>query len=163
MSSNLFHLSGYIEEDFTNYKYPSLFLGTCYCDWKCCKDAGYDVCQNKELAKGPFKELSIEKIYDRYKNNPITKAIVIGGLEPFMQFEEVFNLIKYFRDNKDNSIFIIYTGYNKEEIQNFINTLIPLKNIIIKFGRYIPNSSSHYDDILGIKLASSNQYAEKIC
>lgn len=43
-------LSGYVEEDFTNYKEPSLFLGTAYCDWKCCKDAGYDVCQNKNLA-----------------------------------------------------------------------------------------------------------------
>ena len=35
-------------------------------------------------------------------------------------------------------------------------------NIIIKFGRFIPNQQSHYDAVLGIKLASSNQYAERI-
>ena len=37
------------------------------------------------------------------------------------------------------------------------------KNIIIKFGRYVPNQKEHYDEILGINLASSNQYAEVIC
>ena len=36
------------------------------------------------------------------------------------------------------------------------------KNIIIKFGRYIPNQQAHYDDILGVNLASNNQYAIKI-
>ena len=35
-------------------------------------------------------------------------------------------------------------------------------NIIIKFGRYIPNKQSHYDNILGVNLASDNQYAVKI-
>ena len=35
-------------------------------------------------------------------------------------------------------------------------------NIVVKYGRYIPNSESHYDEVLGITLASSNQYAEKI-
>ena len=36
------------------------------------------------------------------------------------------------------------------------------ENIIIKFGRYIPNQEKHYDDVLGIELASDNQYAEVI-
>ena len=35
-------------------------------------------------------------------------------------------------------------------------------NVIIKFGRYVPNKESHYDEILGINLVSDNQYAEKI-
>ena len=36
-------------------------------------------------------------------------------------------------------------------------------NIIIKFGRYIPNQKPHYDEVLGVNLASDNQYAERIC
>lgn len=36
------------------------------------------------------------------------------------------------------------------------------KNIIVKFGRFIPNQHPHYDEVLGINLASDNQYAEKI-
>ena len=35
-------------------------------------------------------------------------------------------------------------------------------NIIIKFGRYIPNSSKKYDDVLGVYLSSENQYALKL-
>ena len=34
--------------------------------------------------------------------------------------------------------------------------------IIIKYGRFIPNQQKHYDEILGVYLASDNQYAEKI-
>lgn len=155
-------LSGYTEEDFVNYKEPSLFLGTAYCDWKCCKDAGYDVCQNKDLAASKKINLSIDTIYNKYKNNPITSAIVLGGLEPFMQFEDIFNLISHFRGQGDESFFVIYTGYNKNEIRSYIDKLRPLRNIIIKFGRYIPGQELHFDEILGVKLASDNQYAERI-
>ena len=49
---------------------------------------------------------------------------------------------------------------NKEEILEKINLLSHYKNIIIKYGRFIPNSESIFDDILGVKLISSNQYAE---
>lgn len=57
---------------------------------------------------------------------------------------------------------MVYTGYYKEEILEEIEQLKQYSNIIIKFGRYIPNEKKHYDEILGIDLASSNQYAEKI-
>ena len=32
-------------------------------------------------------------------------------------------------------------------------------NIVIKYGRYIPNINSTYDNELGVTLASENQYA----
>lgn len=156
-------LSGYVEEDFTNYKEPSLFLGTAYCDWKCCKDAGYDVCQNKNLASSKKINITIETLYNRYKTNQLTSTIVLGGLEPFMQFKDIYDLIAYFRGQGDESYFIIYTGYNENEIGPEISKLRPLKNIIVKFGRYIPNQKSHYDEILGVNLASDNQYAKIIC
>lgn len=156
-------LKGIIDEDFINYKFPSMFLISSTCDWKCCKEAGIDICQNLPLAKEKTIYISDEKIFERYINNPITKAIVIGGLEPFDQFEEVFSLITYFRLYKGcNDIFVIYTGYYPEEIEGQVKYLSMFENIIIKFGRYIPNKNKIYDEILGIELASDNQFAKKI-
>lgn len=156
-------LKGIVDEDFINYKLPSMFLISSTCDWKCCKEAGIDICQNLPLAKEKIIYIAEEKIFERYIDNPITKAIVIGGLEPFDQFEEVFNLISYFRMFRGcNDTFVIYTGYYPEEIDGQIKYLSMFENIIIKFGRYIPNRNTKYDEILGVELASDNQFAEKI-
>ena len=148
-------------EDFVNYKYPSMFIAIGDCDWKCCIEGGFDtsVCHNSPLAHAKEIDVDIEFIYDNYIDNPITEAIVIGGLEPFTQFEDIFNLIKYFRENHCDDKFIIYTGYYPDEIKEEINLLKQFDNIIIKFGRYIPNRTEKFDKILGIKLASDNQYA----
>ena len=51
---------------------------------------------------------------------------------------------------------------NKEEIDGEIHFLMSMPNIIVKFGRYIPNQQSRKDEILGVVLASPNQYAERI-
>lgn len=86
---------------------------------------------------------------------------MFGGLEPFEQFAEVYSFVVEFRDFSEDDI-VIYTGFNKDEIEPCIEKLRQFKNIIIKYGRYIPNDKSHIDNVLGIKLASQNQYAEKI-
>lgn len=157
-------LRGITFEDFVNYKKPSMFLITCTCDWKCCSEAGisHDVCQNSPLMRSEIKEYSDDSIYKAYVGNNISQAIVIGGLEPMLQFREVKKLIKKFRDNGCNDEFVIYTGYNKTEVLSQINELKQFKNVICKFGRYIPERESRYDDVLGITLVSDNQYAEKI-
>ena len=36
-------LKALIDEDFTNYKKPSMFIGTISCNWKCCKEQNLDV------------------------------------------------------------------------------------------------------------------------
>ena len=157
-------LRGIVFEDFVNYKKPSLFLITTSCDWKCCKEAGIpiSVCQNSELMKSDVKEYSDESIYKAYSTNNISQAIVIGGLEPMLQLEELINLIKTFRENGCDDQIIIYTGFNKTEILYQVKQLKMFKNIIIKFGRYVENSNPIYDEVLGVTLASENQYAEKI-
>lgn len=157
-------LRGIVFEDFVNYKKPSLFLITMSCDWKCCKEAGIpiSVCQNSELMKSDVKEYSDESIYKAYSTNNISQAIVIGGLEPMLQLEELINLIKTFRGNGCDDPIIIYTGFNKTEILYQVEQLKMFKNIIIKFGRYVENSNPIYDEVLGVTLASENQYAEKI-
>lgn len=150
-----------IDEDFTNYKKPSMFIGTSSCDFKCDKECGKPVCQNSELAKAPTIEINNNEIIKRYLDNPITEAVVIGGLEPFDTFEELYQFIKDFR-RKSNDDIIIYTGYYPEEISEKIRQLSLFLNIVIKFGRFIPNQKSHYDTVLGIELASDNQYAVRM-
>ncbi len=154
-------LKGLQDEDFVNYKKPAMFIGFPSCTWKCEKECGKRVCQNGALATSPIKNIDINKIVNRYINNPITSAIVCGGLEPFDTWEDLYKLIFYFRQKTEDDI-IIYTGYYKEEKEKYINCLKQFSNIIIKYGRYIPGHEKHYDEILGIYLASNNQYAERI-
>lgn len=153
-----------VEEDFINYKLPSMFISTCFCDYKCCTELGFDIgmCQNAPLAQSENIEIPDQTIYAHFINNPITKAVVIGGMEPMIQINEVIDLINLFRNQGDNCHFIIYTGYYPNEIPEPLERLKQYKNIIVKFGRYIPNSQSKYDAVLGVTLASSNQYAEVI-
>lgn len=152
-----------VDEDFIQYKKPSMFIGTCYCDWKCCKENNFDVsiCQNNSLTKEPIKHIPNINIIGRYLNNILTSAVILGGLEPMNQFNDIYNFIVDFRFYCNDDI-VIYTGYTEEEIKNYISKLKKFENIIIKFGRYIPNQEKHYDKILGISLASDNQYAKKI-
>ena len=153
-----------IDENFQDYKKPSMFIASVKCDFKCLRELGLDIsiCQNTHISKLPDKKIQIFEIFSRYESNPITSAIVIGGLEPMLQFEEIFNLISYFRSNKCLDDFVIYTGYYPEEIKKEVQKLKKFDNIIIKYGRFIPNSNPKYDEVLGVTLSSKNQYAVKI-
>lgn len=150
-----------VEEDLSNYKFPSLLIGFPHCSFKCDIENGTKLCQNSELVKEPNIEISYGEILNIYINNPFTKAFVFGGLEPFDSYFDMLELIKYIRLYIDDDI-VIYTGYNENEIYNEINDLKKYTNIIIKFGRFIPNQKKHYDKLLGVELISNNQYAKKI-
>jgi hypothetical protein len=154
-------VKGIVDEDFVNYKKPSMFIISPYCTFKCDKEAGCQVCQNSDLANSPIIEINNDEIIKRYLDNPITEAIVIGGLEPFDTFEELYQFIKDFR-RKSNDDIIIYTGYYPEEVSEKIRQLSLFLNIVIKFGRFIPNQKSHYDTVLGVELASDNQEAVRM-
>ena len=157
---------GIVFEDFVNYKKPSMFLVTCACDWKCCSEAGisHDVCQNAPLIKSEIREFSDETIYKAYINNNISRAVVIGGLEPMLQINEVIGLIRKFRDCGRTDDIVVYTGYTEQECKDngWLDALSGFENIIVKFGRYIPNQQPHFDPVLGVNLASDNQYAKVI-
>lgn len=153
-----------IDEDFTNYKKPCMYIAASKCNWKCCIEQGLDVsvCQNSQIARQNDFSVTIPELYDRYINNPITESILFSGLEPMLQFEDVLETVKYFRNNGCNDDFVIYTGYYKEEIYDKVEELSKYKNIVIKFGRYKPGDEKHKDEILGVELISNNQYAERI-
>lgn len=150
-------IKGLIDEDFLQYKYPSMVILFPSCTFKC----GKQVCQNDALALSPSIKINIDAIIDRYVNNDITKAICFGGLEPFDSWNALIELIKAFRKVSNDDI-VIYTGYNKNELIGQINALQGYSNIVIKYGRFIPNCNKHYDEELGVYLASDNQYAERI-
>lgn len=173
-------------ENFNHYKKPSMVLGFPHCTFKCDKECGKQVCQNSALASAADIEISKEEIFDRYINNHITSAIVCAGFEPFDDFADLYEFITYVRkEKKCNDDIVIYSGYTEEELHqknrcNLVLTLennmemtipncdmfqhiyLDFRNIIVKFGRFIPDQESHYDEVLGVNLASNNQYAKKL-
>ena len=154
-------LKGIIDYDCTNYREPTLTLEFPYCDFKCDKLNGCKVCQNSALAQAPDIEVTGEQIWKMYEENPLTKAFCFQGLEPFDSFMDLMELIIFIRVEKHcDAPIIIYTGYNKKE--DFIAEyfLQHYHSIIIKWGRYIAGQNPHYDEVLGVNLASDNQYAE---
>lgn len=156
-------LKGITDEDFVNYKTPSMFIATSKCSFKCDKDAGSPVCQNSELAGLDAIYTNDDYLIRRYLKNKITHAIVFGGLEPFDQWDELFPFIQKIRMQYGClDPIVIYTGYRRDEIDGEIRFLMTLPNIIVKFGRYIPGHERHFDNVLGVNLASDNQYAEQI-
>lgn len=160
-------IKGITDEDFVNYKLPSMFIACQSCTFKCEKECGKHICQNSSLANDPVIEVSQSSIITRYLQNPITQAIVFGGLEPFDDIRSVTIFIMLLRTIfNDDSPVVIYTGYTEDEIKTkfkeYLKFLKKFSNIIIKFGRFIPDQKPHYDPILGVNLASDNQYAKDI-
>lgn len=169
-------LKGLENEDIVNYRKTSMFLIFPNCDFKCEKECGRAVCQNSSLAQTPIFTLEDKDIIRMYLDNPITKSIVIGGLEPFYSIdsmEQVCALVSLLRDEYQcMDDVVIYTGYTEDELegkkgnlsilqQYLFANLIETPNIVIKFGRFRPDDVSHYDTVLGVNLASLNQYAKR--
>lgn len=147
-----------LDEDFVNYKLPSMTIAFPYCDFKC----GIENCQNRELINEKSVSISPKKLVDRYINNPITKAIVLQGLEPFDSFEDVRDFLKELNKVSSDPV-VIYSGYYKDEIEDKVKELTTIySNLIIKYGRYVPGKEKRFDEVLGVWLASDNQYAEKV-
>lgn len=154
-----FKSKGVIIEDFINYKKPNLYICNSICaNFKCEKEYGEKICQNSKLYNTEVKYYQIESLINHYVNNEITKAIVFNGFENFDEFEQLYNFIEEFRKVSDDDI-VIYTGYYPEELNYKLKVLECFDNIIIKFGRYVPNQEKRFDELLGVTLASDNQYA----
>lgn len=144
-----------IDYDIVNYKKASMFLIFPNCTFKC----GRAECQNSALAGKKPIQVTVNALTEHYAESPLTEAIVCGGLEPLDSWSELQAFIMYFRYYFPDDI-VIYTGYTEDEIQDKIAWLSLYENIIVKFGRYIPNQEPHFDEILGVNLVSPNQYAK---
>lgn len=156
-------IKGVTDEDFLQYQKPSMFIICPWCTFKCDKENGTQICQNRALAHAKEISIDTENLVKRYLQNNISKAIVFGGLEPMESFDDIMLFLYILRDKyqcKDDVI--IYTGFRNDEIEDKISLLSQYENIIIKFGRFMPNQKPHFDTVLGVNLASNNQYRVKI-
>ena len=151
-------IKGLVDEDVVNYKKTSMYIifPTCKC-FKC----GAEFCQNSALAHEPVIDVDIRDLVRRYKDNPITEAVVCGGLEPFDSWPDLALLVSKLRTVTMDDI-VIYTGYTEDEVGVYSEFLKEYANIIVKYGRYIPGQKPHRDELLGVDLASDNQYAKRI-
>ena len=155
-------IKGIIDCDLINYKKPSMVVMFPTCkDFKCDKECGQKICQNGALAVAPPIPILVKDIVESYLQNDMNQAIVFQGLEPFDSWSDMYFLIQMLRKETNDDI-VIYTGYTEEEVKDKVYLLDLFPNIIVKYGRYIPGQEPHYDEILGVKLASDNQYAKKI-
>ena len=159
-------LKGIIWEDMVNYKKICTTLMFPKCNWKCDIENGVQLCQNRGLAATPSQWYDINDIMTKYMHTYLSEAIVLQGLEPLDSPLDVYTVAAALKCWKIDNDLVIYTGYNphEDEVDNIIDSisyLIP-GHLIVKWGRYIPNQTPHYDPILGIKLASDNQYGEII-
>lgn len=150
-----------LEEDFVNYKKPSMLIGFPTCTMKCNKDAKKRVCQNEEFNDKGELYISPERIVKHYLGNSLTEAFVFGGLEPFDSFDDLLILVDEIRKHVKDEV-VIYTGYEKDEIIDKLQALKNYENIIVKFGRFIPDSEPKFDELLGVTLQSENQYSERL-
>ena len=77
-------IKGLQDEDFTNYKKTSMFIGTSVCDWKCCNEQCLDksICQNSSLANKKKKNRSVYKVFRRNINNRVFDAFAVSGFDP---------------------------------------------------------------------------------
>ena len=169
-----------IDEDIVNYKKTSMYIAFPNCSMKCNVDCGKVICQNVSLLDSSCINVDGDTLISRYLNNPITHAIVFGGLEPFDSYFDIIPFIHALR-NKYNchDEVVIYTGYTEEELEgtslydyqnackqdiltSIYKELKTYDNVIVKFGRYVENNDKHFDEVLGVYLASDNQYAKII-
>lgn len=159
-------IKSFKDDDFVNYRKPSMFIITPTCSFKCDKENNCLMCQNSHLAHEPTHNIETKVLIDRYIDNPITKAIVFGGLEPLDTFDDLLDFVKVLREDYqcDDDV-VIYTGYTEGEVGALFylqfSALIQYSNIIIKYGRFRPNQTPHYDEVLGVNLISDNQYAKR--
>lgn len=158
-----------VDEDFQDYCKPAMFICAKSCTMKCNKKAGREVCQNASLLLQDTIDLSDNHIIKLYTENDLTKAIVIGGLEPLDQPMEIEAFVVALNRHKIQDDLVIYTGYSEEEVKesaclsstvsNIIKGCKAMRNLVIKYGWFVDGCKPHFDNVLGVNLASDNQYA----
>lgn len=156
-------------ETFVDYKKRGVLIGFPTCNGKCWKDLGMDtsICQN-EILKENLIEIPLGTLLDKIKENiesGYAEAIILGGLEPLEDIDNLLSIVDFISNTSEDTDIVIYTGYYKEEIQAQLKEIKGYarnNKVIVKFGRFIPNANYKYDEILGVTLASDNQYAEVI-
>lgn len=132
------------------------------CDFKCCPH-NHQLCHNEPLRSTPVIVVQISEIVKQYLSQQLSTSLTLQGLEPLDNMDGVLWLLWYFRRKSKDPIFI-WTGYEEEEVATLIGLVrfLQWKSIFLKMGRYRWGEKPHYDENLGVFLASPNQYCKKI-
>ena len=154
-------IKGIKDECLNDFKQIGTLIIFPNCNFKCDHDCGRHVCQNSHLAKEPVMEFPIAKIIKRHLESDFSTALICGGLEPLDSINDLYALIKEFRQVSNDPV-VIYTGYTEDEANNILgwDDIKWLGNLYVKYGRFIPDQQPHFDEILGVNLASDNQYGK---
>ena len=129
-------IKGLTDTNFTDYKLPSLYIATPYCSFKCDKECGRAVCQNSALAHDTIYSVPNAAIAKIYNDNPVTQAVVFGGLEP-LDSTDLLEAITDLQTMCKIMRIVIYTGYTEEEVQSKFPTLLSTTNLVMKYGRFV--------------------------
>jgi anaerobic ribonucleoside-triphosphate reductase activating protein len=104
----------------------------------------------RESGMGEF--VRVDYLADKIINNISLNGITISGGEPFLQAKQLIELIKLIRLKRDDLNFIIFTGYELEDlVSDEARDLIEEVDLLIT-GEY----KEELNDNLGLK-GSSNQ------
>jgi len=146
-----------LHETYGDYKECSMLLIADNCINKC------EGCHNQHLLQLESKIFPDEEIIKRFVENPLSKAIIFGGLEPMDQAEEVEKFIFTAINMGIACPIIIYTSYNPlSYVFRCSNVMEAIKQylgkVIIKHGPYKKDLKPVFNEDLGVTLASSNQY-----
>ncbi len=159
------NIKGIKDEVFNDYNKISMLIICPKCTVRCYAENNLppETCQNNHLHKTPTYNIDNQKIIERYLSNPLTEAIIFGGLDSWDSVEEILIFINDFRKVCNDDI-VLYTGrYITEDIvQKHLHKFNGLCNVYIKFGRYIPSLKPIVDKLTNVTLASSNQYFYKV-
>ena len=94
----------------------------------------------RKLEGGIF--YSNNELFELIMNEKELTGVTLSGGEPFIQFDEVFGLIKVIKENTDLDI-IIYTGYKLNDlIKKYRNEFCEYIDILID-GEYIEIGRAH--------------------
>ena len=156
-------IKGITDEIFSDYSKTSMLIAVPVCTTRCWEKLNLSptICQNHLLRREPNLSVSNKDIIDRYLENPLTSAIVFGGLDSWDSLDEIIEFIREFRLVSEDDC-VLYTGRDLDIIENDFGKLREFKNIYVKYGGYNPFLESVVDELTSVVLASSNQKFVKI-
>ena len=74
-------------------------------------------CLAKEMNAGPYRECTSEELANIFLGVKDTEGITISGGEPFLQAEELADMLDLIKSKRDYGV-IIYSGFLKEQLED---------------------------------------------
>ncbi len=120
-------------------------------------------CWNEEMWNFETKQkFSVNELINRIlKEKEFIEGVTILGGEPFNQYNELFELSKQIFENKLS--LILYTGYEKKELENKNYLVILNYADILISGRYNENYRNMQLGLIGSSNQTIDFYSNRYC